>query len=170
MSLDPSFNSSAYGMIQAAGGALFALSIAALPAALAARADTLADIGKMMLALVVLWAYLAFMQFLIVWESDLAADAPWYVHRAAGGWGWVMAALAVGHFLLPFVMLVFPRVQRSRNGILAVASLLIGMQVLDGWWTVLPAAPRGLAWIDLACLLAFAGSGCGLALRARRHV
>lgn len=166
MSLDPSFNSSAYGMIQGAGAVLFALAIAALPAAAAAKPDTLADIGKMLLSLVVLWAYLDFMQYLIVWESDLASDASWYVRRAHGGWGWVMAALAAGHFLLPFLLLVFPRVQRSRRGIEGVALLLVAMEVLRGWWTVLPAAGRGVDWIDIGCALAFGGCGLGLALRA----
>ncbi len=167
MSLDPSFNSSVYGMIQGAAASLFALAIAALPAAATASRDALADIGRMLLSLVVLWAYLDFMQFLIVWESDLAADASWYVHRTHGGWGLVMALIAAGHFLLPFLLLVFPRVQRSRRGIAAVALLLIGMEILRGWWTVLPAAPRGLSWIDVGCVLAFGGCASGLALRAR---
>ncbi len=167
MSLDPSFNSSVYGMLAGAGAVLFALAIAALPAAATASRDTLADIGRMLLSLVVLWAYLDFMQFLIVWESDLAADSSWYVRREHGGWGAVMAVIAAGHFLLPFLLLVFPRVQRSRQGIVGVASLLILMEILRGWWTVLPAAPRGLGWIDIGCVLAFAGCASGIGLRAR---
>lgn len=168
MSLDPSFNSSIYGLLEGTAAVLFALSVAAIPASLTASRDALADIGKLLLALVVLWAYLDFMQFVIVWESNLSHDAGWYVRRAEGGWGGVFAAIALLHFLLPFVLLTLPRIQRSRSGIAGTAALLTAMQVVRGWWTVLPAAPRAISWIDIGCVLAFAGCAAGLAQAAGR--
>ncbi len=114
MSLDPRFVSSIYGMLAAAGMTLLALAIAVL---LTARApDAREDLGKLLLALVVLWIYLDFMQLLIVWQSDLAAEAPWYLVRARGFWGAVRLIVAAGHFVLPFFLLLSPRMQRSRPG------------------------------------------------------
>lgn len=168
-SLDPSFSSSAYGMIAAAGAALLALSIAILLTGAAAPPETLADLGKILLGLTVLWAYLDFVQFLIVWESNLSAEAPWYVVRSRGGWGVIAGLIALAHFLLPFALLLSPRLQRSRAGILIVAALLAAMEILRDLWLVLPALPAGSAWIDIACLLAFFGCATALAMRGQHR-
>lgn len=167
MSLDPGFNSSAYGMIAGTGMVLTALSIGVLFSGLTADREVLADIGKLLLGLVVLWAYLDFMQLLIVWESNLAGEAPWYARRMHGFWGAIMAVIAIGHFLLPFFLLIFPQMQRSRRGVVSIAALLVVTAVLRAWWIVLPAASRNLGWIDLACLCGLGGTAAALALRVR---
>lgn len=77
LSLSPDFNSSVWGMITAAASALQALSIAVLAAAWASPREVSRDFARLLLGLVVLWAYLTFMQFLIVWESDLAPESRW---------------------------------------------------------------------------------------------
>ena len=166
LSLQPRFNSSVFGLIEGTAALLFALSIAATAVSFTAPRNALADIGKLLLALTVLWAYLDFMQFLIVWESNLPDEAAWYAPRMHGGWGAVFASLALLHFLLPFALLLLSRVQRSRRGISAASLLLIVMEVVRGWWTVLPQAPGGVGWIALACTVAFGGIGAGWAMRA----
>lgn len=175
MSLDPGFKSSAYGMIADTGMVLTALSIAILISGIAADDTTVGDLGRLLLALVVLWTYLDFMQLLIVWESNLASEAPWYGRRMHGLWGAVMAVVAIGHFLLPFFLLLAPRVRQSRRGIVVVAALLVATAVLRGWWIVLPEAPRGIGLVDLACLLGLGGVSAAMALRwtamrVRQHV
>lgn len=169
LSLDPEFRSSIYGMLACAGAGLLALSVAVMLAGASVDRAVLPDLGKLMLALVVLWAYLDFMQLLIVWESDLVSEAPWYAVRMHGFWGWVLAAVALGHFLLPFALLIFPRLQRSRAALVGLAGLLVATSVLRAWWTVLPAVPRGLGWLDVACVLALGGLAAGLGLRLRDH-
>lgn len=161
MSLDPAFTSSIYGMIAAAGMALLALSAATLLTATAAGPELRDDFGRLILALVILWTYLDFMQLLIVWQSDLAADAPWYLARFRGFWGAVAVAVILGHFALPSALLLSPRLRRSRRAITAIAILLIAMAALRAWWTVLPAlapaagfaAARGLGWIAFAAMV-----------------
>lgn len=166
MSLDPQFVSSAYGMIAGAESGLVALSICVLAAALDTSLPTeaLDDLGKLLLALLVLWAYLDFMQFLIVWQSDLPHEAHWYIVRSTHGWGTLAGLVAVGHFLLPFFALMSPALRHSRRGIGGVAALLITMEVLRAWWIVLPAAHRGISWLDIASMLAVGGLSAGLAL------
>ena len=169
LSLDPTFVSSAYGMIIAAEFALFALSIAALASApFIADREVLADIGKLMLALVVLWTYLDFMQLLIVWSSDLQDESPWYIARSSHGWGAAAVAIGLCHFGLPFFLLLSGALQRSRAAIASVAALLIAIEIVRGWWLVLPASPRGVGLVDLATMLAFGGVASGVALGARR--
>jgi hypothetical protein len=170
MSLDPLFKSSAYGLISGSGMVLTALSIAILLSGLTSGPGVVEDLGKLLLGLVVLWTYLDFMQLLIVWESDLASEAPWYVRRMHGWWGGVMAAVAIGHFLLPFFLLITPRVRQSRRGIIAIATLLVVTAILRGWWTVLPAQPRGIGFVDLACLFAIGGIAAAVAFRTQSWI
>jgi hypothetical protein len=115
---------------------------------------------------VVLWAYLDFMQVLIVWQSDLAAEAPWYMLRTSGGWGVAAGLVAAGHFVLPFFALLAPRVRRSRRGIAVVTALLILSAVIQGWWLVVPAAGRGFGLVDVLAMLGLIGIAAAMALRA----
>jgi hypothetical protein len=170
MSLDPHFASSSYGMIAGAESGLLAASVCVLAAALDPRvpADTLNDVGRLLLGLLVLWAYLDFMQLLIVWNSNLPNEAAWYVARASHGWASVAAIIAIGHFLLPFFALLAPRLRQTRQGLVAVATLLIVMEALRAWWLVLPADHRFIGWIDVAAMLAIAGFAAGMALHGSR--
>ncbi len=176
MSLDPKFNSSIYGLIALAGAGLMALSIGILAVAMTVDEVMLPDLGRLLLGTVVLWIYLDFMQLLIIWESDLASDAPWYVVRSTGFWGIAALVVAIGHFLLPFGLLLSRRQRRSRAVLTGVPILLLLMEALRAWWLVLPTVPHGVSWIDAGCMLAFVGCAGGLALRQRdtamvtRHV
>ncbi len=161
MSLDPDFKSSIYGMLAGAEAVLFALSVAVLPSTGARE-----DLGKLLLALVVLWAYLDFMQVLIVWQSDLPDEAAWYLPRISHGWQYVAGAVALLHFALPFFLLLWPQVQRSRRALAAIAAMLVAAEVLRAWWLVLPAAGRFAGVADLAAMLAVFGLAAALALRA----
>ena len=168
MSLDPHFVSSIYGMLTGAGMILMALSLAVLLSAGATPPEWRADLGKLLLALVVLWIYLDFMQLLIVWQSNLAHDAPWYDQRAHGAWGVMRALIAFGHFVLPFVLLLSPRLQRSPRVLTFVAGLLVAMEILRSWWNVLPASGRFITWVDLACMVGLFGLALGGASLAAR--
>jgi len=169
MSLDPAYNSSIYGMIAATSACLMALCIATLLTALTVPLGVLADLSRILLGIVVLWAYLAFMQFLIVWESDLSHESQWYLLRSTGVWGVIAAVIAAGTFLLPFAVLLVPRVRRSRAGIAAVCAWLAAMEMLRTLWLVLPAAHAAPGVLDLACLAALFGLGTAGSLAARRR-
>ena len=153
-----------------------AFSAAILTSTAGAGPAVLRDLGRLLLGTVVLWTYLDFMQLLIIWESDLASDAPWYIARSTGFWGGVALLVAAGHFLLPFALLLFRRLQGSRGVLLGITTLLLVMEGVRAWWLVLPTWPHGVTWIDVACMLAVTGCAGGLAQRRRgtalvaRHV
>jgi hypothetical protein len=44
------------------------------------------DLGNLLLMYVLTWAYLAFMQFLIIWVGNLPREIAWYVPRLQTGW------------------------------------------------------------------------------------
>lgn len=167
LSLEPHFNSTAFGMVIASEWALFALAVATLGAALGGLADSggLEALAKVLLSILILWGYLVFVQFLIVWNSDVAAEAPWYVRRATHGWGIVAAILFVFHFAVPLGILVWPPAQRSRPALIVACGLLIATEVLRAWWLVVPSAGRGFGWIDVFTMLAALALGAALTLR-----
>ncbi|HEX5327696.1 MAG TPA: hypothetical protein VFW75_13585, partial [Acetobacteraceae bacterium] len=170
LSLDPHFNSSIYGMIMAGEAVLLALSVATFFALLVSDPGprATADLGKLLLGLLVLWGYFVFMQLLIVWNSDLAIDAPWYVARSQRGWGIVAYITFAAHFAVPFLLLIWPQVQASRRGMLIVSFLLTAGEVPRAWWLVIPAAGRSLSWLDCCAMIGMIGVAVGLALRIPR--
>jgi hypothetical protein len=171
LSLDPHFASSIYGMLVASEAVLLALSVAVLGVTFARQRDnreSTHDLGRLLFALLVLWAYLDFMQILIVWNSDLPDEANWYLPRLIGGWARIAIFIAAVHFMLPFFALIWPRVQRSRTALRLLAAVLVVTEVPRAWWLVIPAAGRPLSVLDVAPMVAILGLAAGMALRAFR--
>ena len=81
-----------------------------------ATPERLNDLGNLLLAFVMLWAYMSFSQYLIIWSGNLTDEIPWYLKRTRGGWEWVAVALVVCQFFLPFFLLVDPREQAACPG------------------------------------------------------
>lgn len=164
LSLQPGIASEAYGLVAITGAVGLALAVAILTSGGGSGA------GGLLLGVALLWIYLDFVQFLIIAESDLPTDAPWYVTHLTGGWMVVAITVSILHAAVPVLSLLTPGMRRSPVVLIAVSVLLIVGTVLRGWWTVLPAMPRSLSWIDFACLLAFVGASIALPARhAQAH-
>jgi hypothetical protein len=160
MSIEPEWGSSIYGLLVISGALLAALAAAALvPAGENARRD----LGSLLTAGILLWAYLSFMQFLIVWEGDLPSEITWYLKRLEGGWGWAALAIVLGQGLLPFLALLWPPIKRSRWGLASVCGLLLAAHLLESWWLVLPGfdVPE-MTWFAPAATLAIGGLSAAL--------
>jgi hypothetical protein len=163
MSLDPGFASSVYGYVAIAATLLEAAALLLLT--LARRSTAAPTLASFALALTLIWAYLAFVQYLIVWESDLPREAAWYLRREAGIWAPLFLAAGALH-LVPFVMLLWRRV-RAGGGLAAAAALLVLGRLLDCWWTVVPGvAGARLSW--QAPVAAVALGACTLAVFRHR--
>ena len=65
------------------------------------------------LACVMVWAYFSFSQFLIIWAGNLPKEIPWYLERLKGGWQFVALILVLGHFALPFALLLSRDLKRN---------------------------------------------------------
>lgn len=169
MSLEPHWFSTIYGMIFMAGNGLATLAFVVLALSLMAEhpplsavmsRDRFHDIGNLMLAFVMLWAYLSFSQFLIIWSGNLPEEIPWYLNRMAGGWQLVGLSLIVLHFALPFFLLLSRAVKKSVSTLCKVAFLVLALRFLDLVWLAVPAFHPGsfaLHWLDLATPVAIGG-------------
>jgi len=169
MSLEPQWFSTAYGLVVMTGQLLTAMAFAILTTAWLARDEPYAsvasselfhDLGNLLLAFVMLWAYIAFSQFLIIWSGDLPEENRWYLHRAHGGWNWVAVVLVVVHFALPFVLLLSRQITRQAQPLAMVAAGLFGIHLVDTFCLVVPAFFPGqlhVHWLDIVAPIAVGG-------------
>jgi len=178
MSLEPHWFSTMYGILFMGGSVLTALAMVIAFAATLADHGVLSDVlnaghfhdlGKLLLAFVMLWAYFAFSQFLIVWAGNLPEEIPWYLARLEGGWQWLALGLFVFHFALPFALLLSRDIKRKASTLATVAIALLGFRLLDTFWMVAPAfdpARFSVHWLDVVTVLAV--GGLWLAMFVRR--
>jgi hypothetical protein len=118
------------------------------------------DLGKFLLALVMVWAYFAFSQFLIIWAGNLPEEIPWYLVRLSHGWGWIAMLLVVGHFALPFALLLSRDLKRNFKLLCGIAVFILCIRFVDLYWLVAPTFRKdrfGLSWMDITIPLALGG-------------
>jgi hypothetical protein len=169
MSLEPHWFSTIYGVMFLIGQALesFAFMIALViilgqrpPLKDYLTKQHLHDLGNLMFAFMVLWAYLSFSQFLITWAGNLPEEIPWYLRRLKHGWGWVAMTLVIFHFATPFVLLLMRGVKRNAQRLLYVCALMLVVRVIDVYWIVEPAfygQQIKIHWMDFATPVAVGG-------------
>jgi hypothetical protein len=169
MSREPHWYSTVYGMLFMVGQVLTTLAfvIGATmmlsehePVSAVAAAPKLQDLGNLMLAFVMLWAYLGFSQFLIIWAGNLPEEVIWYKHRLSGGWAVVAFLLVAFHFAVPFLLLLSRRIKRHARLLGKVAIAMAAIRLLDLLWVVLPAhggSEFHLHWLNLAVPVAMGG-------------
>jgi hypothetical protein len=168
MSLEPDWYSTIYGILFIGGQVLSAFAfVIPVTVSLADRPplaelispERLHDLGKLLLAFVMIWAYLAFSQLLIIWSANLPEETPWYLNRLAGGWQFVGAALILFHFALPFTALLSRSLKRSGPWLAGVALAVLAMRFLDLFWMIAPAFSPAAFSFHLLDPLALAGVG-----------
>jgi hypothetical protein len=169
MSLEPMWFSSIYGVVFIVGQGLAALAFVIVTVVLLSDRPPLRDaitpqqfhdLGNFLLAFVMLWAYIAFSQFLIIWSGNLPEEIPWYLHRMRGGWGFLAALLIAFHFIVPFLLLLSRSTKRRAKVLILVAAGILGMRLLDLFWLTSPAFHPGgldLHWMDLSVPVGLGG-------------
>jgi hypothetical protein len=187
MSLDAHWFSAAYGVIFVIGQGLSALAFQTLMTARRqAAGDTIAghhesaegehsvndhhatplqDLGNLLLAFTMLWAYTSFSQFLIIWFGDLPEENVWYLKRFHNGWQAAAWALLLFHFAAPFFALMRRQTKRDPKAVGLVASGMVLMRAIEVTWQVAPEfGPVSVRTVaaTLGALLLMGGSGFAL--------
>ncbi|MFY9723852.1 MAG: hypothetical protein WB579_10195 [Bryobacteraceae bacterium] len=169
LSINSHWYSTMYGLLMIAGYALssmaFLITVMVFLAARKPMADVLTprhlhDLGKLMFMLVMLWAYFAFSQFLIIWAGNLPEEIPWYLVRLRSGWQYIALAIVLGHFALPFALLLSRDLKRNFKLLRNIALFVLLMRVVDTYWDVAPEFRKGhfsLSWVDLSALVGLGG-------------
>jgi hypothetical protein len=170
MSLEPDWYSTIYpvlfGLNQVLAAFAFAIAVFVVLAVRRPLFDVihpglLRDLGNMLLAFVMFWAYLAISQFLLIWIADLPEEIPWYLRRTRGGWQWLGILLILAHFAVPFVLLLSRDIKENRRTLIYVALLILVMRFLDLLWWIEPAYPHPRQYffwlLDVAALVGLGG-------------
>jgi hypothetical protein len=146
------------------------------------------DLGNLMLAIIILWAYMCFAQLLVIWMGNTATDSPWYIRRgfsgdpnAPHGWKGFAGILILFHFFVPFFVLLGKENKRHLGKLSMLAILMVLMRLLDCYWWSRPTSladrpgipylvPPTVHWLDLVIPPALFGLWLGamlLLLRTR---
>ncbi|MDX2054277.1 MAG: hypothetical protein SFV15_17890 [Polyangiaceae bacterium] len=181
MSLNPLWFSTIFGIYYLAGCVLAIHASLALTLLWLQKRGTLVktvsqehfhDIGKMMFAFTIFWAYIAFSQFMLIWYANIPEETHWYLLRVENGWLSVTWFQLIGHFVMPFAFLLSRHVKRHRTGIALGALWVLFVHYVDMYWLVMPTTfvqgPE-LHLLDLSCWIGLTGVFiAAVAYRARK--
>ena len=161
MSLEPRWFSTIYGVLIMGGQGLSALAFLIVVLVWLSRRAPLDrivvpahfhDLGNLMLAFVMLWAYFSFSQYLIIWSGNLPVEIAWYMHRLQTGWRAVGITLIVAHFVAPFVVLLSRQVKRQPALLVKVAAGVLLVRLVDLFWLIAPEFHQdgiAVSWLDI---------------------
>jgi hypothetical protein len=182
MSLNPHWYSTLFGFLMMGGQGLAALAFAIIIGTLLVKHGALDgllkpnhfhDLGKLMFAFVMLWAYFNFSQFLLTYAANLIEEIPYFVTRTSHGWQFVALFLVVFHFAVPWLLLLSRDRKRNPYRLVWVAAWILFVRYVDFYMMIAPEfASSGenlhmlagehegglfVHWLDLAAPLAIGG-------------
>jgi hypothetical protein len=150
MSLDVTWYSSVWGLkfLVAQGYGVLAVSVLTVillsryePIKSIMRTTEQHDLGKFMLAFVMLNIYLTFAEFLIIWSANSPEEIPWYLNRIRGGW-WIICSLNfICHWLIPFCLLLSRDLKRNKTKMIWLTCFMIFARCVDMFWLIEPGFP-----------------------------
>ncbi len=147
MSISPHWASTIYGFLFVAGQLISSMALMIAIVVLLARTGPLTgilqprhthDLGKLLLAFLMLWAYFDFSQLLIIWSGNLPEEITFYYSRLHSQWGVVAVIVVIFHFFVPFFLLLSRDLKRNPKVLPAVAIWLILMRLVDLFWMTRP--------------------------------
>jgi hypothetical protein len=157
MTLDPQWYSTMFGVLYLVGSGLEAMAFTVLAIRLLAdRAplrdvlgpQVLNDLGNLMFAFTLLWAYTNFSQFLFMWSGNIADETPYYYFRNKGSWGAVALVVVIFHFFTPFLLLLWRKIKRDIKLLAMVAILVMCVRAVDLFWIVKPMFFQRVTWME----------------------
>ena len=182
MSLNPHWYSTLFGFLMMGGQGLAALAFTIVVSAFLFKHEPLADVlkphhfhdlGKLMFAFVMLWAYFNFSQYLLVFAANLIEEIPYMTTRTTHGWQYLALFLTIFHFAVPWLLLLSRDLKRSPHRLVVIAAWMLFMRFADIYMLVSPefASTGGnlhliagehvshffVHWLDLAAPLAIGG-------------
>jgi hypothetical protein len=182
MALNPHWYSTIFGFLMMGGQGLAALAFTILVAAFLFRREPMSallkpyhfhDLGKLMFAFVMLWAYFNFSQYLLTFAANLVEEIPYMIARTTNGWQYLALFIVTFHFAVPWLLLLSRNLKRTPHRLVVVAGGILFMRFVDIYMLVSPEFDSSGAnlhvlagehaghffvhWLDLAAPLAVGG-------------
>jgi len=124
------------------------------------------DLGKLLIAFTIFWAYISFSQYFLIWYANIPEATAWFLVRKENGWQHLFLLLCLGHFVLPFLLLLFRGIKKSLPLLAILAFWQLVMHLCDMFWQIRPVAfmsydagnpvvagKVGLGWVDFTGVL-----------------
>lgn len=99
--------------------------------------------GKLLFAFTVFWAYIAFSQYFLIWYANITEETSYFLNRNVGHWHTANIILVVGHFVVPFIVLLQAWLKKNPKYLSIVAAYTLVMHALDHYIIVIP--ERGIS-------------------------
>jgi len=179
LSTDVQYYSTVYGAMILIGDILQTFALTILVMILVSKEDRfggrvnapiLHELGKMMFAFVIFWAYLSASQLIITWPANLPQEAVWYLDRTAGFWKYFAWAVALSMFAIPFCALLSQNLKKNPRRLIWVCVWILVARLVDIFWIVEPtfrntssSSPLATAtgftvyWTDAAAFIGLGG-------------
>jgi hypothetical protein len=147
MSLNPHWYSTLFGFLMMGGQGLAALAFTIVistflvkrePMATLLRPPHFHDLGKLMFAFVMLWAYFNFSQFLLTYAANLVEEIPYMITRISHGWQYLAIFLLLFHFVVPWLLLLSRQTKRTPERLVIIAAWILFVRYLDLFMLVSP--------------------------------
>jgi len=147
LSADVQYFSTVYGAMILIGDILQTFALTILVMILVSREDRfggrvnapiLHELGKMMFAFVIFWAYLSASQLIITWPANLPQEAVWYLDRTNGFWKYFAWAVALSMFAIPFCALLSQSLKKTPKPLISVCHWILVARLVDIFWPVEP--------------------------------
>jgi hypothetical protein len=120
------------------------------------------DLGNLMLAFTMLWAYFSFSQYLIIWSGNLPEFTKFFLKRSDGMWFWLANGIMITGFFVPFLLLLAPRAKRSPKIFGFVGGYILVIRAIDMFFVTVPTHRYELSVrpADVGALLLLGGVWC----------
>lgn len=178
MSLDHHWFSTVFAVYVLWGGIFSGTCVVALIAISLRRrllhdyigSDQLHDLGKLVFAFSVFWAYIAFSQYFLIWYANIPEETVYYLKRWRGITGeqdaswWIISLIMPAlRFVIPFVVLMSANVKRNPRSLGVMCVILLFAHWLDHYWMIQPertpaGPPLGYIWMDLSAMALIVGA------------
>lgn len=170
MSLTPTWFSGIYPAIFMGGQAVAGMAVVILVMVWLARVNPtidklltpkrLQDLGNMLMALTMLWAYFHISQLIIQWTNNISETATWYHIRFEPEWLGMSTFILVFGFFAPFMILLSRWVKRRRRALTIIAVWAVVVQLLNIFWVIAPEFQRTgaqVTWLDVLLMVGLGG-------------
>jgi hypothetical protein len=169
MSVNPHWFSTIWGMLYIGGHGLSAFAFGIIVLVMLSQTAPLNrvltthhfhDLGKLLFAFLMLWAYLSFSQFLIIWSANIPEEIPHYLVRWENTWKFLSIFIVVGHFMVPYALLLSRDIKKNSRRLYVIAVWLLCARVAEYFWHVAPELHTDgltISLLDVALPLALGG-------------
>lgn len=118
------------------------------------------DFSRYIYMLSIIWAYLWFIQYLLIWFANIHEETIYYVIRTNGKWRIFFFLNIILNGAIPFLALVSKKLDSNKFVLLFVCAILIIGQWVDLYIQIMPGSVGKfhIGWIEIGTFIGFAGA------------